>query len=186
MRRSRHNRLRVHKGGRVPEPFIRKYFRVRRMIDRHEFHRVEVIDLFHRLAETDTEESTIWLELGSRDLYPFIRVWNISSLGSDPVPDYCSSNRIGNEFVLFAIPGEQDRTRAAAPVKLCHLQNSLGNRIDFVLRDTRRPEHADDIRLYVLAKTNQKPDRPLTKKAISPANFPFLPQSASKHFHFGP
>ncbi len=76
----------------------------------------------------------------------------------------------------------QELPRRSISVKVTGL---FGGNLDFVLQNSGRPEHSDDVGVISAAQTGKDLRRALAHISSRARNFPLLPECACKDFDFG-
>ena len=76
------------------------------------------------------------------------------------------AQQVGDEFIALAVPHEQRGAGTAAAVDLEKIVLLVACNLDFILQDTRGPEHAHDIGFLRVAEADGEIRRVLPEIAI--------------------
>ena len=147
------------------------------MVDGDEADLIDVVDLFHRLAEAEAEPACAGLQLCAVDLDPLVGVGRVALDGRDPVADDARSDDVGDEGELLAVPREEGGAGAAATVELAELQALGGGDVDLVLRDAGGPEEAHEVGLVGAAESGDE--------VLWRGDLPLLPHVVGEDFDLG-
>src|SRR5216117_1038008 len=134
------------------EIFVRIDLVVAGMIDRKQTHLVEVDDLFHGLHQTETELAIFFANRTAINFDVFRGTRNVALPGADPVSDHAGSEHVGDEFVALAVPNKKGGTRTATAINLVVSLLAHAGDFDFILYNSRGPEHSDNIRFLGLSQ----------------------------------
>ncbi len=148
------------------------------MIDGQKARLIEVVELFHGLEHLETDHAVLGLDLIAGNFEIFVGVGNIALVGAGPVADDSGADHVGEEFVFFAVPDEDDRAGAAAAVDFGDLLALQSPDLHFVLQDAGGPEQANHFGFALEAEAGDDFRGALTQVAGSAGDFPFLLQSA--------
>ena len=124
------------------------------MIDRQQTRLIEVNGFFQWLHEAEAQLAVFLSDRAPINLDVFGGTRNIAFVGCDPVSHDTRAKHVVDQLVMLAVPHKQSRTRTAAPIDLQVLLLLIGGYFDFVLQDTRGPQHANHVGLFRLAETN--------------------------------
>ncbi len=125
------------------------------MIDRDQAQLVDIVDLLHRLAEAQAEETVACLELRTFHLDPLIGIGLVGRDRRYPMTDNTGSDHVRDELILTSVPRKQHGTRASPAVKLGKRYGLARRDIELILRNAGWPQHADHIGTIGLAKTRK-------------------------------
>ena len=148
------------------------------MIDGEKTRLVEVVELFHGLEHFETDHAVSRLDLISGNFEILVGVGNIALVRACPVADDSGADHVGEEFVFFAVPDEDDRAGAAAAVDFGDLLVLQRGNLHFVLQDAGGPEQADHFGFALEAEARDDFRGALTQVAGSACDFPLLLERA--------
>ena len=148
------------------------------MIDGQQPNLVEIHRFFHRLHEAEAEHAVAGLHAPRSHLQILVRIGNVPFSRRDPVADHARPDHVRDEFVLAAIPGKQNRARATSPVELRDAVHLFRGQVNFILRNTRRPQQTNNFSITLRAQPGKNRRGVLPQIARRPRYFPFLIQRA--------
>ena len=137
------------------EALVGIYFVGGGMIDGQQADLVEVNGFFHGFEEAEAEQAVARANAAGVDFEIFVGIGDVALAGSDPVADYAGANHVGDEFVLAAIPGKEDRAGTAAAVEFGYGIEFFGGEIYFVLRNAGGPEQTDHFDIFFGAEAGE-------------------------------
>ena len=134
--------------------FVRINVNVRGMIDRQQLYLIEVNCLFERLHEAEAELAIFFANGVAIDFYVFRGARNVALAGAYPVADDASAEHVSDELVAFTVPNEKRGAGTATAVNFHVFLFAIGGYFDFILQNSGRPEHADDVGLCRLSEAD--------------------------------
>ena len=91
---------------------------------------------------------------------------------------------VADQLIFMTVPREKRWTRTAAAVEFRDVLHFVGGDFNFILQNASRPQHADYIGLFRLAKADGQVGRVLPQIAGRSVNFKLLPQASGEDFDF--
>src|SRR3954452_5127992 len=135
------------------EALIRIHLRAFRMIDSDQPQLINIVDLFHRLAESETQCAIAGPQHRSVHFDPLVRIIWISRGWRHPVANDGSAYYVRDKLIAPAIPCKENGARAPSTIQfLEHERFGCGN-IDFILRHPSRPYHTHYIYMIGFTQT---------------------------------
>src|SRR5271163_594236 len=117
------------------------------------------------------------MKLRTVDFDPFIRIGNVARIRRYPMADDRCADGVGDELVLRAVPGEDDRTGTPSAIQFLHINRSFGRDVQLVLRHAGRPQQPNNHGLTPIAETRENAAWPLAEIAACSRNLPLLPET---------
>ena len=84
--------------------------------------------------------------------------------------------------ISFAVPDEHHRTGTASPIDFLHEMTLSRRELDFVLRNSRRPQQPHDVGFSRFTDSGENLRCALSEVSGRRRHFPFLAKRAGKHF----
>src|SRR6185369_9049149 len=155
------------------------------MVDGNQANLIDIVDLFHGLAEAQAEHAILLAQLRTLNLQPFVGIGGVLFGRRDPVTNYSCSDYIGDKFVLLAIPGEQGRAGAAATIEFGEREWFLCGDFEFVLNHAGWPKHTNDVHTLVRTQADKKFVVALAQVTGGSGDLEFLPETVGEDLHLG-
>src|SRR5579863_8206445 len=155
------------------------------MIDGHELYLVKIDRFFQRLHEPETELAVFLSNRIAVNFDVFRRPGNIALPGPYPVSDDARAEHVPDQLIALSIPNEKGGARTSTAIDFHKFLFAIARDFHFVLQNSSRPEHADNISLGSLAKADGEVGRILSEIAGRSRDLELLPIPSGKHFDFG-
>ena len=155
------------------------------MIDREQLDLIKVDRFFKRLHEAEAELAVFFDDCAAINLDVLGRARDVALVRADPVSNDARAEHVADELVMMAIPDEERGTGAAAAIDLEIFLLAVASDFDFILNHAGGPDHAHDVGLFRVAKSDDDVGGVLSEIAGRSGDFKFLAVAGGEDFDLG-